>query len=306
MESLESLLDTGWAYHDLESERLARELEAASEQGAAEAVLAPFLHLSNHTIGEHLGDRARAFALARRSLRGRTPTAQTAKAWGRLYVAATLAGDAVEAAVAELACLKWAEAEFDSVLLDMRFMLCAALVGSKRIGDAARLYRDGIDLAGRIPSSASLDRTIAVASNNLAWELYETPARWDAEESLMALAAQTSLKHWARCGDWIDVELGHYLNAEVANAVGDPALGGAHAEAALTIIAANGDRPLDVALLQLARAEALRALGDAQAVRLRSACGRSGVEADRNGIARAVQVRARPDRGQPRRPQGSS
>ncbi len=41
-----------------------------------------------------------------------------------------------------------------------------------------------------------------------------------------------------------------------------PASGAAHAEAALTIIAANGDRPLDVALLQLARAEALRALGD--------------------------------------------
>ncbi len=182
MESLESLLDTGWAYHDSESERLARELEAASGQGAAEAVLAPFLHLSNHTIGEHLGDWARAFALARRWLHGRTPTAQTAKAWGRLYVAATLAGDAVEAAAAELACLKSAEGAFDNVFLDMRFMLCAALVGSKRLGDAARLYRDGIDLAARSPSSGSLDRTIAIASNNLAWELYETPARSDAEE----------------------------------------------------------------------------------------------------------------------------
>jgi hypothetical protein len=36
-----------------------------------------------------------------------------------------------------------------------------------------------------------------------------------------------------------------------------------HADAALAIIAANGERPLDAALLHLARAVSLAALGDA-------------------------------------------
>src|SRR3982751_5505087 len=54
--SLEKLLDDGWDYHDKESDRLARELEAAADEGIAPNNLVPFLHLSSHTIGEHLGD----------------------------------------------------------------------------------------------------------------------------------------------------------------------------------------------------------------------------------------------------------
>jgi hypothetical protein len=46
--SLEELLANGWDYHDKESERLARELEAAADQGVAAHNLAPFLHLSSH------------------------------------------------------------------------------------------------------------------------------------------------------------------------------------------------------------------------------------------------------------------
>ena len=51
--SLEALLDNGWRYHDKESHRLARELEeAAAGESIAPGLLAPFLHLSVHTIGQ--------------------------------------------------------------------------------------------------------------------------------------------------------------------------------------------------------------------------------------------------------------
>lgn len=53
--SLEELLNNGWDYHGTESERLARDLEAAAEKGVLPGLLASFLHLSTHTIGEHLG-----------------------------------------------------------------------------------------------------------------------------------------------------------------------------------------------------------------------------------------------------------
>jgi hypothetical protein len=261
--SLEKLLDDGWGHHDKESERLARELEAAAENGIASSNLARFLHLSTHAIGEHLGDWARALGLGKRVLDGRTPTPETAKAWGRLYVAAVLAGDSVEAANFELSYLRAAGEDLGAALLDMRFMLAGALVGAKRVGEAARLCRSALDLVGQIRQSTHLDRTIAVASNNLGWELYEMTPRTAHEDDLMRLCAEMSLKFWLKCGNWIDAERGHYLNALVANVTGDPSSGLAHADEALTIIAANGERPLDAALLQLARAVSLAALGNA-------------------------------------------
>jgi hypothetical protein len=260
--SLENLLNDGWDYHDKESERLSRELEAAAEKEITSGDLAPFLHLSGHTIGEHLGDWVRALALGKRVLDGQTPTSETAKAWGRLYVAAVLADDSIAAAESELSYLKAAGDDFGAALLDMRFMLAGALVGAKRASEAGRLYRSALDLVGQIRQSALLDRSIAVASNNLGWELYEMPLRTPDEDALMQLSTDTSLKFWLKCGDWINAEGGHYLKALVANITGDPGVGLAHADAALAVIAANSERPLDAALLHLARAVSLAALGD--------------------------------------------
>ena len=133
--SLETLLDDGWNAHDEESERLARELEAAADRAIPSHQLVPFLHLATHAIGEHLGDWARVLRLGKRILGGQTPTSEAARAWGRLYVAAVLAGDAIAAADFELSYLKAAGEEFGAALLDMRFMLAGALVGAKRAGE---------------------------------------------------------------------------------------------------------------------------------------------------------------------------
>lgn len=260
--SLEELLGIGWDRHAEESEPLADALEAAAAGGVSDDAIAPFVHLSTHVIGEHLGDWPRALALGKRVLACRTPVAETAKAWARLSVAATLAGDAVEAVELELCCLRGTDSDVETTLLEMRFMLIAALVGTKRAGDAARLYQGAIDLAGRIGQSPSLHRMIAAASNNLGWELYEAASRTAEEQALMIVCAETSLAFWDKCGSWINVEQAHYLAALVAGAAGEPASALAHADAALAIIAANGERPLDSALLHLARAVSLAALGD--------------------------------------------
>ena len=66
MGTLEDLLDDGWRYHDRESERLAAELEAVT--AVPPERLAAFVHLAVHTIGEHLGDWPRAYALGRQIL----------------------------------------------------------------------------------------------------------------------------------------------------------------------------------------------------------------------------------------------
>ncbi|RDJ00582.1 hypothetical protein DVT68_07295 [Dyella solisilvae] len=260
-EALKKLLDDGWAYHDQESERLARELEAASASVDSGSVV-PFLHLSVHTIGEHLGDWARAVRLGKRVLDGRIPTVETAKAWGRLQVAAVLAGDPVEAAELELAYLHAAGSDFGAALLDMRFMLIGALVNTQRVIEAARLYRGAVALIEQVPSWDALDRTAAAISNNLGWELYETNSRSPEADDLMRLCADISLKFWLRCGNWIHEERALYFRALVSHALGDPTSALADADKAIAVINSQGQRPLDAALLHLARASALAALGD--------------------------------------------
>lgn len=263
-ENLQKLLDEGWAYHDRESERLASELETAAEAGVSTHALAPFLHLSTHTIGEHLGDWARALRLGKRVLGGRTPTPETAKGWASLQIAATLAGDPVEAAALELAYLKVTSGDLGAAVLNLRFMLIGALLNSNRITEATQLYGSAVVLVDQSPSSETLDRTIAAVSNNLGWELHEMTQRSPETDRLMRLCAETGLIYWLKCGNWINEERALYFRARVANLMGDYSSALADADKALALIDSQGQRPLDAALLHLARASALGALGDEQ------------------------------------------
>ena len=260
--ALQTLLDDGWRYHDADSARLARELETAAAERVDAALLAPFVHLATHTIGEHLGDWPRALRLGRHVLDGHTPDAESAKAWGRVHVAAVLAGAALDAMSWELAYLDGAGGDCATALLDLRFMLVGALVGSKRVDEAVALYAAAVGLIARVPAADFLERSIAAVSNNLGWELYETAPRAPAHDAVLRRCAETALTYWRRCGNWIHVERALYFRALVSNAAGEHAAALADADAALALIAANGQRPLDAALLHLARAVALGAGGD--------------------------------------------
>ena len=261
---LESLLEAGWSYHDAQSERLASELEAAADAAVAPGLLSRFLHLSNHTIGEHLGDWPRARRLAERTLAGRTASGETATAWARLCVARFLAGEPVLALAAEIDALRAARDGPLATLIETRFMLIAALVGSGRAGEAAALYDGALALA-RQAGNAAPARAIAAASNNLAAELVEAKTRSAAEDALMAAASDAAHEFWLRCGDWVNEEKALYLKALVANALGKSKAALAHADAALAIIEANGPRPSDAALLRLERAKALQTLDGGRA-----------------------------------------
>ena len=260
--ALQKLLDNGWLYHDKESERLAHELEVAAESGVGPDILVPFLHLSTHTIGEHLGDWSRALRLGKQVLDGRTPTFETAKGWARLQVVAVLADEPIEAADLELSYLKAIGGDLEAAVLDMRFMLIDALISSARLAEAMRLYGSAVPLIEQIDSSNLLDRTVASVSNNLGWELYETASRSPDMDALMQLCAETSLTFWLKCGNWVNEERALHFRALVSNVTGDPESALADADRALAVIDSRGQRPLDTALLHLTRASALAAIGD--------------------------------------------
>jgi len=259
---LETLLAEGRSYHDTESLRLAGELEAAALAPVAPPLLAKFLQLSTHTIGEHLGDWPRARRLAERVLEGQAATAETAMAWAWLSIARFLEGDAVQAAEAELQCLGAGDSDFRGALIETRFMLAAAMVGSGRTDEAAAIYSGALALARRAGNAAPA-RSVAVASNNLASELAEAVSRTPSQDALMETAAQAAHEFWKRCGTWVNEERALYLLALVANVLGRPSEALGHAGAALAIIEAHGDEPVDAAFLRLARARALGLSGDA-------------------------------------------
>jgi len=259
MGTLENLLNDAWSYHDREGERLAGELEAVIE--APPELLASFVHLGIHTIGDHMGDWPRAYALGRRILRGHEASGQTVPAWERLYVAAVLSADGVGAAELELAALYVADSPVAS-LLAMRLNLAEALVSAGRAREAGRIYRPALGLVDRIAPTSALDRAVAVAGNNLAWALHDLSARSPDEDALMKRAADASLAAWRHCGSWINEELALYLSARVAHTQGDAASALDLAGAGLKVIAANDRRPFDTARLHLLRAAALAALND--------------------------------------------
>jgi hypothetical protein len=178
--------------------RYAAELEAAAEAEVPARHLVQFAKVATHTIGEHLGDWPRAASLATRLLAGRTPDAETAKAWGHLYVAQTLSGDIAAAAEAELAFCRGQGADFRPAVVEMTFMLVAALVGSGRAVEGATIYQGGLDLA-RVLGDEAPSRAVAIASNNLATELLEAPSRTDEEAAPgRTTRAPTISKRWWR------------------------------------------------------------------------------------------------------------
>jgi tetratricopeptide (TPR) repeat protein len=269
---LQKLLSDGWEYHDTQSERLANELESAAEGGLSPALLAPFLHLSMHTIGQHLSDWRRALSLGKRVLEAGAGASEKRGAAERVYVAAVLSGDAIGAAELELAALESATTPLAGFAA-MRFLLADVLMEAGHRAEAGHIYRGALAITDRLERTPDLDRRIATASNNIAWTLHALTSSTADEVGMMRLAAEESAVAWRRCGDWVNIELALYLQASVAQAAGDPATALTLSTAGLELIAANGTRPFDAASFHLLRSlcfdmlgqteQRLRALGEA-------------------------------------------
>jgi hypothetical protein len=258
---LDILLYDGFDEHAGDAEAYAKALEAAAQGDVPDKHLAQFAKVGVHTLGEHIGDWSRAQRLAGRLVAGRAATAETWKAWAHLHVARLLAGDAAGAAEAEVAAFTGAGADFRPAAVETKFLLVAALVGIGRADAAAAIYGGALGLARTLGETAPA-RAIAVASNNLASELLEAPSRTDAEASLMRTAAAAAHEFWLKAGNWLNDARADYLEALVANVMGEPGAALVHIDRALALIAENGGAAIDEPFLRLARAHALRLSGD--------------------------------------------
>ena len=258
---ISDLIRDGWGYHDTESERLAGELEAADLGELKGQGPGYCLHLSNHTIGEHLGDwpRARRFAEAVREATADQPG--EAGFGAHLAVARYMDGDTVAAQQAEIECVGAAEHPVDAYLTVKSF-LAGALAGTGRFADAGVVIAAANRLAEGLGDVATSNRSMAVANNNLASELVESDELDSDQARLMVGCAQAAHTFWLRCGTWVNEERALYLLALVNNRVEGYRAGLEHAQAALDVIAANGEDPVDEAFIQLAAARSHIGLSD--------------------------------------------
>lgn len=258
---ISDLIRDGWGYHDTEGERLAGEMEAANLDELKGEGPGHCVRLSNHTIGEHLGDwpRARRFAEAVREATADQPSDAGFSA--HLAVARYMDGGTVAAQQAEIECLGAAEYPVDAYLT-VKSSLAGALAGTGRFADAGVVIAAANRLAEGLGEEATSNRSMAVTNNNLASQLVESDDLDEDQRRLMLDCAEAAHTFWKRCGTWVNEERALYLLALVNNRVGDHARAIGFATAALDIIGANGDEPVDEAFIRLAAATAHAGLSD--------------------------------------------
>jgi hypothetical protein len=258
---LDTLLGKDFGRHATDSAAYAADLEAARGEVDAKR-LVRYVQVCTHTLGEHLSDWDAARRAAELTLEGRTPDAETGRAWAYLSIARLLAGDVARAATAELAWCGAAD-NFSSAALEVKFLLVSALVGAKRAGEAMPLYRAALDLARRMGPAAP-HHAIAEVSGALATDLLEAPSRTADEAALMEIAADAAHEASLIDGDWYADLTGNYLKALVANVLGKPDVAIEHVARARAIIAENEPCPVDEAFLHLTLAHAYALRGETE------------------------------------------
>ena len=280
---MDDLIKQGWQDHAAQpgavAARIADAVPATAEQAAA------LLRLSNHVYGEHLHDWPAALVLAERVaalftedfLPGGAETPGMADLLSALIVAQTLNNEALGAFGSQhrLHALSAAQAALRQLKLSTQ--LPGPMIRAGRFAEGAALYR-GLLLPARQQNDAAVQRALAVASNNLASALLETPQRNADETALMQEAARVAQEFWQRCGQWEQHARALYLLGLVANASGLPHEALAHTENGLALIANNGEEPVDEAFLLLVQAHAYRLL--AEEVRYSQALHAAQVRAD--------------------------
>ena len=258
---IKNLIREGWSYHEDDSERLALELEAADFKDLEDDELVQCLHLANHTLGEHLGDwaRARRFAEAVCSANPNYLGVGTASA--HLAISRYMDGAVASAQRAEVESIGAAEDPVGAYVV-LKSLLASAMAGSGRFSDAGLVIEAVNRLALGCEGNRPSDRQMAIGNNNVASALYDVDNLDPAYNELMVACAAASLEFWKRCGTWINEERGLYLLALVSNRLQDYNHGVEYAVAALNVIDANGGEAVDECFVRLAAAHAHGELSD--------------------------------------------
>lgn len=258
--TINDLILSGWSYHDLESERLARELETADVSALDATDHGSCLQLSNHTIGEHLRDWSRARRFAEHVFKVFGEEFELEAGGPHLAVARYMDGAAAEAQQIEIGCLGAARDPI-STYLTLKSLLAGAMAGSGQI-DEARAILGAVNRMATGGAPRQSDRAMAVTNNNVASELLDQQSLDDDQCEFMEDCATAAFEFWKRCGTWENEERALYLRSLVSNRRKKFKEGLEFATSALDVINTNGVQEVDECFIRLAAATACSGLSD--------------------------------------------
>jgi hypothetical protein len=216
--AFDTFLQQAWADHADQPDAVALRLRTQTPAPQTSDQLAALSRLVVHVCGEHLGafddGRWRLDALRRHPLAD-----AGARSALRVGIAAlTLA----EHGLAERKGFSLEE------LIRSEGSAAAICVGRKNTERAMALLRSGRErLAAASEASAAAHRPLAIACNNMLWELHERGAtRSAADTQAMLDVAAACRLHWSQAGTWVEVERADYglALAHLSADLLDPAL----------------------------------------------------------------------------------
>jgi len=200
--TFDAFLQQAWADHADQSAAVAERLRSDTPAPQTADQLAALARLVVHLCGEHLG----AFE------DGRWRLAELA---GHPLADAT-AQSALRVGIASLTLAESGHANRDGFTSDelTRSEAAAAAISlsRQRTDRALALLRDARGRVAASPNAtASVHRPLAVACNNMAWELHDRgSARAAHDTAAMLDIAAASRMHWTHAGTWLEVERGDY------------------------------------------------------------------------------------------------
>lgn len=260
------LIQNGWIYHETESDRLAAELENTSCKGLTVAQISQCLQLSNHTIGEHLGDWLRARKFIQSVLEANPSSSKDSSIACHRYVAEYMSGNQNASLRVELDALSSADPVLGTYIA-LKSMLAAALVGSGSWDKGFEILNALNETATKHEIPNSTIRTLAITNNNVANEFLSTYSPNERQREALLECAESALVFWKMCGTWLNEERALYLLSLAHANTGDLNQSLDHAQAALRVIQSNGEEPVDEAFIRLAAAKAYLGMDDLENAR---------------------------------------
>jgi hypothetical protein len=256
-ETFDAFLARAWADHADRSEAVADRLRTQTPAPGKPEHLSALARLVVHLLGEHLGrfddGRWRLAALAGHALANadvqsalRVSQATLTLAEGRVLPMDGLSASERLRAEAGAAAICLGRGQTDRAL---------AFLAAAREGLAA------------LPQSTPADhRPLAVACNNMAWELQERGAALSAVDTAAMLdIAAASRFHWERAGTWLEVERAEYCLAITHLSAGQPDTALRHAAQCLAGCIDHDAPPYEHFFGHEALARVQQARGDAAA-----------------------------------------
>lgn len=203
--SFEAFVAQCWADHGVHPEEVAERLRTLTPAPGEAAHLAALARLVVHVLGEHLG----RFDDARWRLEGlRGHPLADAGVHSTLRVAQSTL-DLAQHGEPAGPVLDPAER------LRSEAAAAALCIGRGQSARALRLLATARQRVASLPRATPADhRPLAVACNNMAWELHARGKARSAEDTAAMLdIAAASRVHWAQAGTWVEVERADYCLA---------------------------------------------------------------------------------------------